>query len=124
MKKLTNDELQSGKVINPLPELPSLTKAKEKLNFAPHPNNIIIYAMQKEKTEGGIILPEGASDTTPTAVVLAIGDNYKGKMMFDGKPLEVGDECYINVQFIQVFPINKIPYGIIFPDAIIGKVNK
>jgi len=103
-------------------------KLEQALDFNVHPDFVLVYPKkQKDKSDGGVLLSEGAQKemaTTPTAEVLDIGDNIK--LTFGGKPLMVGDEVYIRADqhMVQVAEINGFGFGFAFPAAILGVKNE
>jgi len=96
---------------------------KKRLNFTPHPNVIFATKVDKEKTKGGIILPESKEPKTPIVEIRAIGANAKDQ--FDkakGIDLEVGDIVYVDPSYMRPAEIDETIGVILMADGIFGKI--
>jgi len=83
------------------------------MNFEPTYNRIIITPVEKPKTQGGIILPEGDKNPWGYAIVEATGpdvtrtkvDDIIMYYKCDGTPLEIDGEAYTHIREDHVIGI-------------------
>jgi co-chaperonin GroES (HSP10) len=86
------------------------------LNIIPMPGVILGIPIVRDKTEGGIVIPESAQDgNIPKVTIVAVGDGVNG--------LDVGDVVHYAPYTNQVpfLTINGVQVVKLFMDEIVGK---
>lgn len=108
---------EEKKNINPSKELKITERRKPvKLNFEPHPNYIFGVKVEKNKTPGGIILPETKKDLTPIVELVAVGANIEH--------WKEGDVVYADPNFMNFAQIDGVTTIVLMADGIFGKIPK
>jgi co-chaperonin GroES (HSP10) len=99
-------------------------KTSDELKFEVHPNLLFAKRLLKDKTEGGIYLPENAQKgSTPIVQLMAIGKNIKEQFTEDGECwLEVGDYVYCDPRFMEIAIIDEVAGVMLHADSIYGKI--
>lgn len=95
-------------------ELKIEDRTPEDINFIPHPKRIFVVKADREKTKGGVILPEG-DQKTPIAKILKVGETLQDHY-------SEGEFVYVNPVYGEAAEIDGVVGMMLYGDAIFGKI--
>ena len=93
----------------------------EDIRVEVHPQRIFATMVRKDKTKGGVYLPENVNNKEGTPLVKIMKIGQQAKEQFDGW-LELGDYVYVNLAYGDLAVMDDVTGIVIHADAVLGKL--